>query len=171
MKFIQGTLYDNSASITSYDISKLNSDNIPLEVKENPPILGKNWPYISVHLIDSKGNVNKDLPNLSGIYAYQHIKDPNKLYVGMSTNLYKRHLTHVKNEYHGTLSSPVFYAAIRKYGWSSFRLLILETTNMVDSNNTKDIASIYNREQFYFDLLRPCYNVNLIAAPGNQGYI
>ena len=62
-------------------------------------------------------------------------------------------------------------AAVEKYGWSSFRLFILEITNIVYSNNAKQIASVYNREQFYFDLLRPCYNVNLIAAPGNQGYI
>lgn len=169
IKFIQGTLYDGPTPNTSLNISKLRSDNIPLEVKENPPILGKDWPYISVHLIDSEGNVDKVLPKLGGIYAYQLIEDPSKLYVGISTNLSKRHLTHVKNTYYGTKSSPVFYTAVEKYGWSSFRLLILETIKKVDSEEI--IASIYNREQFYFDLLRPCYNVNLIAAPGNQGYL
>lgn len=166
-----GTKYDNNIiPVTSFDISDLRSGNIPLEVKENPPILGKDWPYISVYLISSNGSIDSELPKLSGVYAYQLISDKTKLYIGMSTDLSKRHLRHVLNVRDNYNHSPVFYAAVNKYGWNSFRLIILETTDLVDSSNKNDVTKIYEREQFYFDLCRPCYNLNLIAGPGNQGY-
>lgn len=172
MKFNQGTRFDfNIDPGFSYSISNLNSFNIPLDLKENPPILGKDWPYISVHSINPDGKMDSELPKFSGVYAYQLISDKTKLYVGMSTNLSQRHLVHVQNVKGKFNYSPVFYAAVNKYGWNAFRLLILETINLVDSSDKETIKSIYEREQFYFDLCRPCYNVNLIAGPGNQGYI
>nr|YP_009059691.1 GIY-YIG endonuclease [Parasitella parasitica]AIO05741.1 GIY-YIG endonuclease [Parasitella parasitica] len=140
-------------------------------MKECPPILGKDWPYISTHFINKNGSINSNLPKLSGIYAYQLINDPNKLYVGMSIDLSKRHITHVKNTVYKETHSPVFYAAVNKYGWDAFRLIILETTDLVDNNDKEAIMQIYEREQFYFNLCRPCYNVNLIAGPSYQGYI
>jgi hypothetical protein len=89
----------------------------------------------------------------------------------MSTSLFKRHNEHVQNVKRGFDYSPVFYAAVKKYGWNGFRLCILETTPLIYPKDKKAVGMIYDREQFYFDLFRPCYNVNLIAAPGNQGYI
>lgn len=165
-----GTKYDGHVLINSIDIYKLSSDNIPLELKENPPILGKDWPYVSVHSLNSDGYIDSELPKSGGVYAYQLIISPNKLYVGMSTNLSYRHKIHVNNVYYGLDHSPIFYAAVNKYGWDSFRLCILETVDSVDSKDPNVIKTLYSREQFYFDLFRPCYNVNLIAAPGTHGY-
>lgn len=172
MKFTTGTNYDNNLIPTStFDISNLTSENIPLDIKENPPIVGKDWPFISVYEIGSEGSLDLELPKLSGVYAYQLISDKTKLYIGMSTDLSKRHSRHVRNVKDNSNFSPVFYAAVNKYGWDNFKLYILETTDLVNTENKEDVLEIYRREQFYFDLCRPCYNLNLVAGPGNQGYV
>lgn len=169
-KFDQGIKYDDYY-VNPYNISELTSDNIPLELIENSPIVGKDWPYISVHTIESDGRVTTNLPNVGGVYAYQLISSPDKLYVGMSINLTNRHASHKNNVKYGLKHSPAFYAAVNKYGWDAFRLCILETVK-VDFNKDVNIAlDIYNRELFYFNLLKPCYNVNLNTGPGNPGYV
>lgn len=89
----------------------------------------------------------------------------------MSTDLYKRHYGHVRNVKDNLNYSPVFYAAVKKYGWDNFKLYILEITDLVSSDDKEIISKIYRREQLDFDLYRPCYNINLVTGPGNQGYI
>ena len=89
----------------------------------------------------------------------------------MSRDLSKRHFDHVRNVKDNFKHSPVFYAAVNKYGWAGFKLYVLETTDLVSTDNKEAISEIYKREQFYFDLCRPCYNLNMVAGPGNQGYV
>jgi len=156
--FNKGILYDNKSSL--YGTDPANN-----KINEINPILGIDVPYISEHLIDKDGKILSNLPNLSGVYAYQFISNPNMLYVGISSNLAKRHLTHVRNVKYNKDNSPLFYDTVREHGWDSFRLCILETSDQITN-----IQNIYSREQYYFDLLSPCLNLNHIAAPGNQGY-
>jgi len=78
----------------------------------------------------------------------------------MSTDLSKRHLVHMRNVKGNFDYSPVFYAAVNKYGWNAFRLCILETIKVESNKDLKKIRDIYDQELFYFNLLKPCYNVN-----------
>jgi len=85
--------------------------------------------------------------------VYQHINKINHLqYIGITSQKVENRWGTNGNNYS---SSPKFYAAIQKYGWSNFEHNILET------NLTKEEAC--NKEQYYiklFNTLTP-YGYNL----------
>lgn len=91
----------------------------------------------------------------SGIYRWVHIES-GKSYIGSSVKLNTRfrqyfnynHISYPKRKLR-------IYRALLKYGYSGFRLEILEYC---------PIEILIQREQFYFDKLNPVYNILKIAA-------
>ena len=95
-----------------------------------------------------KENIKK-----SGVYRWVNKVNGN-CYVGSSINLAKR----FKNYYDFNYISKnkmLISKAILKYGYSNFRLEILEYC---------DSSEAVSREQYYFDLLKPEYNILKIAG-------
>ncbi len=105
-----------------------------------------------------KGRLNKE----AVVYIFRRTSNETRYYVGSSINLTSRLSTHrsrVINECNKDALS-IFYSSVRKYGWSSFKFGILESidlSNTISSEEKKII--ILRREQFYFDLLKPKYNI------------
>lgn len=89
----------------------------------------------------------------SGIYRITNLTNT-KTYIGSSNDLNVRFRVYFNNNCLIYSNMPI-YKAILKYGCSSFTLDILEYCE-------KDILII--REQYYFDLLKPEYNVLKIAG-------
>lgn len=96
-----------------------------------------------------KQNINK-----SGIYRWTNVVN-NKTYIGSSINLSRRFKEYYNYSH---ISKPdrrfPIHNALLKYGYSSFKLEILEYC---------DKYKLIEREQHYMDLLNPEYNVLTIA--------
>jgi len=99
---------------------------------------------------ESKSDILKENEGKSGIYLWEN-KINGKIYIGSSIDL-KRRLTTYYNLNHLT-KNPTRYInnALLKDGHSTFSLYILEYCS--------DIKDLINREQYYFDLLNPTYNI------------
>lgn len=95
-------------------------------------------------LINNKGK--------AGVYKWTNVVS-GKSYVGSSTNLFIRFknyfnisfLKRALEKYNSKI-----YRALLKYGYSEFRLDILEYC---------DISTVIKREQYYLDNLKPEYNI------------
>lgn len=91
----------------------------------------------------------------TGIYRWVHIES-GKTYIGSASNLSARFKQYFNYNH---ISYPKrnlrIYKALLKYGYSEFRLEILEYC---------DISVLLQREQFYFDKLNPEYNILKIAG-------
>lgn len=99
-----------------------------------------------------KGNNNK-----TGIYKWTHVIS-GKSYVGSAINLSNRFrnyysLAYLKREI--TKNKSMIYRALLKYGHSSFKLDILEYCSP---------NFLIEREQHYFDQLKPEYNILKVAG-------
>ena len=92
----------------------------------------------------NKGEVTKENRNKSGIYSWIHI-ETNRRYVGSSVNLGKR-FSEYSNYNHLLSKNMVICKALLKYGYSAFRLEILEFCSMEE---------LLDREQYYIDNYRP----------------
>lgn len=95
-----------------------------------------------------------DNQDRSGVYCWVN-KVNGKFYIGSSSNLNTRFrhyysLPLLKSNY-----SMVICRALMKYGFSNFELYIFEYCDKKD---------ILNREQYYFDLLKPTYNILTVAG-------
>jgi hypothetical protein len=98
-----------------------------------------------------KDQIVKDNYKKSGVYRWTNLLS-NKTYVGRSVNLGYRFrdyykysfLTHEKNK------NMVIYKALLKYGYSNFKLEILEYC---------DTKILVEREQYHLTLLNPEYNI------------
>lgn len=102
---------------------------------------------------EQKQSIVKDNKLKSGVYRWTNNVN-GKSYIGSSQNLgirlqqyYGKSLVNTKNS--------LIYKAILKYGHENFTLEILE---YCDKNLTIE------REQYYFDLLKPIYNILLVAG-------
>lgn len=97
----------------------------------------------------------------AGVYKWTN-KITGKSYIGSSINLGNRikdyfnysFLTLLKNK------NMIIYKSSLKYGYSNFKLEILEYSS---------IKNIINREQYYMDLIKPEYN-NLSRAGSSYGF-
>lgn len=76
-------------------------------------------------------------------------------YIGQSKNLYNRFLNYFNPSYIRRLKNYIIGRAIIKYGYSNFSLTLLEYCDKVD---------LTAREQYYFDTLKPVYNILKVAG-------
>lgn len=102
---------------------------------------------------EQKQSIVKDNKLKSGVYRWTNNVN-GKSYIGSSQNLGIR-----LQEYYGkslvNTKNSLIYKAILKYGHENFTLEILE---YCDKN------LIIEREQYYLDLLKPIYNILLVAG-------
>jgi hypothetical protein len=108
-------------------------------------------------LILKKIEILKANKEKTGIYRWTHI-EYGKSYVGSAIDLSKR----LKNYYNLSYleketkkSNSMIYKALIKYGYSSFKLDILEYCTS---------SVLISREQYYIDNLNPYYNILKIAG-------
>lgn len=111
--------------------------------------------YVNAGL--QKSDIYKGNNNKTGIYKWTHVIS-GKSYVGSAINLSNRFrnyysLAYLKREI--TKNKSMIYRALLKYGHSSFKLDILEYC----SPNV-----LIEREQHYFDQLKPEYNILKVAG-------
>lgn len=100
-----------------------------------------------------KLNILADNRNKTCIYRWVNKKNGNT-YVGSSVTMSVRMYTYYSLRYLAKSNRPIDRALL-KYGFSNFRLEILE---YCDKNNA------LVREQYYMDLLKPEYNIVEIAG-------
>jgi len=97
----------------------------------------------------------RDNKDRTGIYRWVNL-DSGKSYIGSSANLSTRFKQYFNYNH---LSYPKrnlrIYKALLKYGYSGFRLEILEYCYL---------EILLEREQFYFDTLNPEYNILKVAG-------
>lgn len=97
----------------------------------------------------------QDNKNRTGIYRWVNI-DSGKSYIGSSVNLSTRFKQYFNYNH---ISYPkrnlIIYKALLKYGYSGFRLEILEYCYP---------EILLEREQFYFDTCNPEYNILKVAG-------
>jgi group I intron endonuclease len=104
-----------------------------------------------------KKEIYKDNKDKSGIYRFYN-KINGNFYIGSSTNLKNRFVRYFNLSYISKVRNELSISrALIKYGYSNFRLDILEYCD-----NSKNI--LLEREQYYIDLLKPVYNIEKIAG-------
>ena len=109
----------------------------------------------------------QDNSNKAGIYRLVNLVN-SKSYVGRSTNLHRRFSQYfsINHLMHPSRKNSIISNALLKYGYSQFKLEIIEYCEI------KDLVS---REQFYIDFLSPEYNIlkdagsSLGLTPSNEG--
>lgn len=106
----------------------------------------------------NKPKIIEDNRKKVGVYRWVNIIN-NKTYIGSSTNLSERFLHYFQARILLKYKTPI-HNALLKYGYSNFVLEILEYCE-------KEEAVL--REQYYFDLLKPEYNILKIAG-SSLGY-
>lgn len=150
---------------TSIDLELFNKNS----VKDNLSFLSG----IELYNIDKGGNINKPLINKTAIYIYMcsSISHSNpKYYVGSTIKLKTRISSHRsfmvnwdKYKENGS-GSPVFYRSVLKYGWSCFKLGILEYITLPSEIGIAQKKKIIlEKEQFYLDNINPSLNACKIA--------
>jgi group I intron endonuclease len=101
--------------------------------------------------------IYKDNKDKAGIYRFYN-KINGNFYIGSSTNLKNRFVRYFNLSYISRVRNELSISrALIKYGYSNFRLDILEY-----SDNSKN--KLLEREQYYIDLLKPVYNIEKIAG-------
>ena len=98
----------------------------------------------------------------TGIYLWTH-KESGKLYVGSAVDLSRR----LKDYYSpSNLKRRDNYIAraLISHGHTAFSLTILEYIDITNLSKDETKTLIYSKEQYYFDLLLPVYNIQKIAG-------
>lgn len=112
---------------------------------------------LATYIYEDRGLAIKENRGRSGVYRWVNTLT-GEAYVGSAVSLSKRFSVYFStksvNEVLNRSKSKIL-SALLKYGYSAFRLEILEICN---SNQTID------REQYYLDLLKPEYNILSIAS-------
>lgn len=106
----------------------------------------------------NKSKIIVDNRNKVGIYRWVNSIN-NKTYVGSSTNLSERFLDYYQSRVLLKNKTPI-HNALLKYGYSNFSLEILEYCKREQA---------ISKEQYYFYLLKPKYNILKIAG-SSLGY-
>lgn len=131
-----------------------------------PPLnyfqVGYNIPVVDWYSLTKEGqrlNINQSIPDMAGIYIYQLLFNPHRIYVAPTVNLYNGFQRDIRKIREGSNDSPLFYRAVRAYGWEAFRYgqlkLIPIGISKLDLHNL-----LHDREDIYFNLLNPLYNWN-----------
>ena len=113
-------------------------------------------PVVSYTNADTqKEFILNDNKSKAGVYCWTHL-DSEKKYVGSSVDLYRRFMQYYNIKYiTRATKSSLICKALLKYGYSSFKLEILEYC---------DPSLVIEREQYYIDLLKPEYNILQVAG-------
>lgn len=107
------------------------------------------------NLFSMKNQIMKENKNKAGIYKFTN-KLSGSFYIGSSNNLRIRIYSYFRlSNLIRSSKSSIIARALIKYGYSNFSLEILEYC---------DVSNLLEREQFYFDLLKPNYNIAKIAG-------
>nr|QVG61535.1 hypothetical protein [Rhizoctonia sp.] len=97
----------------------------------------------------------KENKNKSGIYKFTN-KLSGSFYIGSAKNLRTRLYSYfLLSSLLKGYNSSIISRALIKYGYSNFSLEILEYC---------DVSKLLEREQYYFDLLKPDYNIAKVAG-------
>lgn len=112
----------------------------------------------------TKKSAYQSLKPFSGISIVVNIVT-GQYYVGSAVtgNLYMRLHKHL---YSFTGSKQVA-SAVNEYGLGEFAFLVLE---IVPQQNKKDKILLLNREDYYLEILKPKYNVALLASGSSSGW-
>lgn len=141
------TFISPDTSIESLNIIMLFSSIVPIIIYPNTDL--------------NKDKIILENKDKAGIYQFTNLLTGDS-YIGSSTNLSKRFRQYYNYNF---ISSPVrsksiIYSSILRNGYSNFSLTILEYC---------EIKDIFNREQFYIDLIKP--SMNILQVAGNSlGY-
>lgn len=144
-----------------FDFFKISKSSV-IKHNEKKPDVDKSYPAVTYINAESlKKSAIKDNEGKAGVYRWTHL-DTNKSYVGSSVNLGRRFRSYFNCSFitHITRNNMVINKALIKYGYSKFKLEILEYCD--PKVNSK-------REQYYMDYLKPEYNV-LKVAYSSLGY-
>jgi group I intron endonuclease len=106
------------------------------------------------NVFDMKKDILNENKGKSGIYMLTN-KIAKKIYIGQSKDLSNRFKNYLNLSYLKSQPSLTINRALVKYGYSNFSLTILEYC---------EISELLTREQFYFDKLKPQYNILKIAG-------
>ena len=102
-----------------------------------------------------KESILNDNKSKSGIYCWTHIES-GKRYVGSSVDLYRRFMQYYNIKYIIRANkSSMICRALLKYGYSNFKLEILEYC---------EPSVLIEIEQYYIDTLNPEYNILKVAG-------
>lgn len=110
----------------------------------------------------SKSTVYRENRNKCGVYRWTN-KITGSSYIGSSTNLTRRFVNYYSPVFlqkEVSKFKSIIYSALLKYGYSNFKLEILEYCEPSD---------VISREQYYLNLFKPDYNI-LTTAGSTQGY-
>jgi hypothetical protein len=120
-------------------------------------------PTVSYENVDTQRvEILRDNKEKTGIYRWTH-KESRKTYVGSAIILSHRFRNYYNISFlerETTKNNSMIYKALIKYGYSSFKLEILEYC---------DALVIIEREQYYLNILNPVYNI-LKTARSLKGF-
>lgn len=112
-----------------------------------------------------KSKIISDNKGKAGIYLWTH-KESGKNYVGSSSNLKTRLSQYFNINYLERNKTMYICNALKEHGYSAFSFSILEYINITDLSKDKAKILILEREQFYFDSMKPEYN--LLPTAGSR---
>jgi len=120
------------------------------------PLKNKKIDYIKIYenVFDMKKDIFNENKGKSGIYMWTN-KLTGEIYIGQSIDISKRFKNYLSLSYLKKSNSYKISRALIKYGYEKFSLTILEYCNK---------SNLDVREQFYFDELKPQYNILKIAG-------
>jgi len=102
----------------------------------------------------NRKDILKDNKGKSGVYMLTN-KLTNDIYIGQSVDISKRFRNYFNLNYIKSKSNLIISRTLIKYGYSNFSVTILEYCDKFDLNK---------REQYYFNILNPQYNILKIAG-------
>jgi len=110
--------------------------------------------------------INKALTHSAGVYAFRNIDTGEIVYVGSSSDQFRRFSEHMR----GYSSNIPLQQSFKKYGVSAFEFLVLETYQYDwDLSNLENRNLLLAIEQKYLDLLNPRYNISTVAGAPMAG--
>lgn len=120
------------------------------------PLINNKIDYIKKYenVFDMKKDIFNENKSKSGIYMLTN-KLTGDIYIGQSIDISKRFKNYLNLSYLKKSNSYKISRALIKYGYANFSLTILEYC---------DKSNLVIREQYYFDELKPQYNILKIAG-------
>jgi hypothetical protein len=150
--------HDNDSE---YHINKFKSNNSYLSIYNNNNNNNEDKEFVPIASYNNSDilrlSILEENKNKTGIYMWTNIL-VNKRYIGSAVDLSNRlknyyNISYLKREI--KTNNSMIYKALLKYGYSNFRLDIIEICKPID---------LIEREQYYLDLLKPEYNILKMAG-------